>query len=44
MTPQLTAIDKLLLAFVVGVSLVALWISLLSPGFILDNDLVYGGF
>jgi len=31
-------------AFVVSVSLVALALTVLAPGFSLDNGLVYGGF
>jgi hypothetical protein len=41
---QRTPAEKTLLAFVVMLSLTALALSLLAPGFSLDNGLVYGGF
>jgi hypothetical protein len=37
-------VDRLVLALVVVVSLAALGLTFLAPGFRLDNGLVYGGF
>ena len=44
MTQQTPLIDRLVIAFTVAVSLLALLCAVLAPGFLLDNDLVYGGF
>jgi hypothetical protein len=39
-----TAVEKFVLALVVILSLVALALTMLAPGFGIDNGLVYGGF
>jgi hypothetical protein len=44
MPPRSSIVKKLTLGLVVIVSLAALALTLLTPGFQLDNELVYGGF
>lgn len=44
MPSPLTTIDKLSLATVIILSLLALALTFLAPGFSFDNSLVYGAF
>jgi hypothetical protein len=42
--PRRTSIEKAIVALVVILSVSVLVLSVLAPGFSLDNGLVYGGF
>lgn len=44
MTRHLRIVEKIVMAAAIGVMLAALVCSMLAPVFLLDNDLVYGGF